>query len=43
MLSALVAAFTLSFCPTPAQIDCENRNYMWLVLAASQEEKPVSP
>lgn len=42
MLS-VAAALALSYCPIPEQIDCQNRNYFWLVLVISEEEKPVSP
>jgi hypothetical protein len=43
MLS-VAAALSLSFCPIPKQLDCENRNYFWLVLAITTEKQmPDSP
>ena len=42
MLS-VAAALALSYCPIPREIDCENRNYFWLVLAITNEKpKPDS-
>lgn len=43
MLS-VAAALALAYCPIPKQLDCENRNYYWFILAITNEKPmPVSP